>query len=68
VTLLGPSPAVIGKINNQYRWHIILKSPKSKDPSGSQLHHVLRVALDSVEKGVQKGVRLTVDIDPAGLM
>jgi primosomal protein N' (replication factor Y) len=68
VTLLGPSPAVIGKINNQYRWHIILKSPKRTDPSGTRLHAILREAHAAMEKSVPRSVRLTIDIDPAGLM
>ncbi|HXG01621.1 MAG TPA: primosomal protein N', partial [Bacteroidota bacterium] len=66
-TLLGPAPAVISKINNQYRWHIIVKSPKEKDPAGVELRAAIRQALSEMGKKVS-GVRLTVDIDPAGLM
>lgn len=66
-TLLGPAPAVISKINNQYRWHIIVKSPKEKDPAGVELRAAIRQALR--EMGTKaSGVRLTVDIDPVGLM
>ena len=68
VTLLGPSPAVIGRINMQYRWHIILKSQKTNDPSGTQLRQILRAAISSTEKTEHRSVRLTVDIDPTNLM
>ena len=66
--VLGPAPAVIAKINNQYRWHIIIKSPKSKDQSGVHLHASLRNALARFLPKAGNSVRLTIDIDPVGLM
>lgn len=66
-TVLGPSPAVISKINNQYRWHLIIKSLKSKDPAGVELRYAIRRALADFGKK-QSTVRLTVDVDPVGLM
>ncbi|MEO8168280.1 MAG: primosomal protein N', partial [bacterium] len=66
-TVLGPSPAVISKINNQYRWHIIIKSSKTSDPAGVELRYAIRKTL--AELGRRKSaVKLTVDIDPVGLM
>jgi primosomal protein N' (replication factor Y) len=64
-TLLGPAPAVISKIKNQYRWHIIVKSPKAKDPAGAELRAAIRRTLGGRKAS---SVRLTIDIDPAGLM
>jgi primosomal protein N' (replication factor Y) len=66
-TVLGPSPAVISKINNQYRWHIIIKNLKTKDPSGSELRFALRKAMASYGKK-QSSVKVIVDVDPVGLM
>jgi primosomal protein N' (replication factor Y) len=66
-TILGPSPAVISKINNRYRWHIIVKSVKSKDPAGVELRYAVRRALNDFGK-LQSSVKLTIDIDPVGLM
>ena len=66
--LLGPAPAVIAKINNEYRWHIIIKSPKSHDQSGASLHAALRKALLQYQQTSRSSVRLTIDIDPVGLM
>jgi primosomal protein N' (replication factor Y) len=68
LTVLGPAPAVIAKINNQYRWHIIIKSPKTTDPSGAHLHAVLQKALIAYEQSAKSSVRLTIDVDPVGLM
>ncbi len=66
-TVLGPSPAVISKINNQFRWHIIIKSLKEKDPSGSEVRYAIRKVTASFGKK-QSSVKLIVDIDPVGLM
>jgi primosomal protein N' (replication factor Y) len=68
LTILGPAPAVIAKINNQYRWHIIIKSPKTSDPSGAHLRTALRKAVIEYEQSAKSSVRLTIDVDPVGLM
>jgi primosomal protein N' (replication factor Y) len=67
-TILGPAPAVIGKIKSQYRWHIIIKDIKSVDPSGSRLRHVLRALLTSPRPPHRSDVHLIVDADPVGLL
>jgi primosomal protein N' (replication factor Y) (superfamily II helicase) len=67
-SVLGPAPAVIGKINKQYRWHIIIKNLKQLDPSGSLLRHSLHATLASFKPVGRKDTRLIVDVDPVGLM
>jgi primosomal protein N' (replication factor Y) len=64
--VLGPAPAVIGRINKMYRWHTIIKNRKADDPSSSRLRMVLRNALSTQVR--RQNVRVTVDVDPAGLM
>jgi primosomal protein N' (replication factor Y) len=66
-TVLGPSPAVIGKINNQYRWHIIIKNSKTHDPAGAKLRVLLRNAL-AVLNQPRSSVRTIIDVDPVGLL
>jgi primosomal protein N' (replication factor Y) len=66
--VLGPSPAVIGRINNQYRWHILIKDRKASDPSGAQLRHALRRTVRSFQEKATRNVRLIVDVDPVGLL
>ena len=66
--VLGPSPAVLSKINNQYRWHIIVKDRKVDDPSGSRLRLALRAAKHAFDEKTSRAVRLIIDIDPVGLM
>jgi primosomal protein N' (replication factor Y) (superfamily II helicase) len=68
VLLLGPAPAVIGKIKREYRWHVVLKSLKNADPSGGLLRHALQGALGALGRGENRKVRMIVDVDPVGLM
>ena len=59
--ILGPSPAPFAKINQLFRYHIILK--------GSSPAHI-RAAVEYIEKGYQpqKGISKQLDIDPMMLM
>ncbi|MBL7685565.1 MAG: primosomal protein N', partial [Deltaproteobacteria bacterium] len=58
--ILGPSPCLIEKIKNQYRWQIILKCPP-----GKLLQPVLRNEIMAQQKKwLSPGVRLVVDVDP----
>lgn len=67
-TVLGPSPAVIAKISNQYRWHIIVKNSRATDPAGLHLRIALHRALNEFAPARKNSVRLAIDVDPAGLM
>ncbi len=65
--VLGPAPAVIGKIKKLFRWHIILRTPKSEDPSGILTRN--RILAAAAEAPVPAGkVQIIIDVDPVGLM
>lgn len=66
IEILGPAPAAISKVRKNYRYHLLLKTDRAKDPGGTQLHDALRGSLNRF-KG-RSGVQLTVDIDPQGMM
>lgn len=66
--ILGPAPAVIEKIKGDYRWHIIIKNPKSTDPAGVLLRRDLQRALTAYEARPEPGVRVIVDVDPVGML
>ena len=34
-TVLGPAPAVIARVRNNYRWHAVIKYAREHDPSGT---------------------------------
>lgn len=62
IELIGPSPAVIRRIQKKYRWHLALLSPSSR-----QLNATARAARGFFEaSGPPSGVSLKIDLDPYG--
>ena len=59
--ILGPSPAPFAKINQLYRYHVILKAASTTQ---------IREAVAYIEHGFQpqKGISKQLDIDPMMLM
>jgi primosomal protein N' len=51
----------VAKIQNRYRWHILLKAASSR-----LLHECLQAALDEAKRDREqvRNVRISVDIDP----
>jgi primosomal protein N' (replication factor Y) len=68
ISILGPSPAVIARINEQYRWHIIIKSKRASDPSGAIMRTRVRNAISRLFTNRQSSIRVIVDVDPVGIM
>jgi len=68
LAVLGPAPAVISRINKQYRWHIVIKNIKERDPSGSRLRRTLQESLPRASTASVRGVRAFVDVDPVGIL
>lgn len=60
---LGPAPAVISKIQNRYRWNILIKSPKA-----TTLQALLKARLPIWRKALAKSTVLQVDVDPLSLL
>jgi len=68
-TIFGPTTAPLAKIQDKYRWQLIIKSDKKLDPAGKisrQLLHDAVVKFKSEKR--LKGVRITIDIDPISLL
>jgi primosomal protein N' (replication factor Y) len=59
--VLGPAEAPLAKLQNRYRWHIMLKSATSRE-----LHHWLQQTLVRTQQDRQylTNVRMSIDIDP----
>ena len=70
ILLLGPAAAVISKIKNNFRWQILIKGVKANDPGSSNVRHeVARVAREiSSSSGLSRNVKISVDVDPQGIM
>ena len=59
--LLGPSPAPLSRVNNVWRWHVLVKAPTHASISGP-----IGIALAKVPK--MEGVLIAADVDPADLL
>ncbi|MFQ6618678.1 MAG: primosomal protein N', partial [Fidelibacterota bacterium] len=67
--MLGPSPAPIERIKRYYRWRIIIKVDKDKDPSGDKIRKFLREKLGRYLFQPHPGrVRLSLDVDPVHML
>ncbi len=66
--IIGPAPAPLSKINNQYRWHILLKINKLYDKAGRKTKRIIRQQLDSQLKQFSGDVRVVLDVDPVDMM
>lgn len=64
VTVLGPAPAPISKLEDRHRWRILMRGPS---PAG--LHTLLREGLAAFERVHEKNkVHIAVDVDPVDLL
>jgi primosomal protein N' (replication factor Y) len=64
--ILGPVPAPIERIRENWRNHIIIKSTAT---SASKIHTFIYNVLGvNVFEGVQKGVRVQIDMDPVSML
>lgn len=67
--VFGPSPSPLERIQNEFRWQVLVKSDREKDPSA----HQMRATLDRVAKFFHKAnrnarVRMIVDVDPISML
>lgn len=66
VEILGPNPAVFQKLNNKYRWQIILKFDKmNREMVRNILHYVCIKHKDRV---VRHDVYISININPMSLL
>ena len=61
LTLLGPAEAPLAKLNDRYRWHMLVKAASSR-----ALHQCLKEALAEAHQDREqlRAARISVDIDP----
>lgn len=63
VEMMGPAPAVLSKVQNRYRWNILLKSAHARP-----LHTLIDTLYANLDKLLPARVTLQVDVDPVSLM
>ena len=61
IQVLGPSPCVFSKRQDNHRWHILLKAPPGTDLPGL-IAPVIRA------RKTTEGVSVAIDIDPYDLL
>jgi len=62
VIVRGPVQAYVPRVKRQFRWRILLSTPRDRDPSGSAMRAILKRALAEVQP--EPGVGTLVDVDP----
>ncbi len=63
VQVIGPAPAPVERIKQRWRWHLLLRTPDSR-----QLTTVLRYFATRFTIPDRSSLRLTIDRDPVSLM
>jgi primosomal protein N' (replication factor Y) (superfamily II helicase) len=63
ITVIGPAPCALDRIQNRWRWHVLLKS----DHPG-MLSRVVRYLAERYPVPAQSGLRVSVDRDPVSLL
>jgi primosomal protein N' (replication factor Y) len=67
--ILGPSPAVISRIKNEYRWQVIVKAEKTSDVNATVARRTVAQAVGRLrESSAANGVRIGIDVDPVGII
>jgi primosomal protein N' (replication factor Y) len=67
--ILGPVSAVISRIRGDYRWHLIIKTVRSVDPSGTIARSAIRRILYGTKQNTYSTeVKITVDVDPYSIL
>jgi len=63
VELIGPSKAALYRIQNKFRWHLILRGGNMK-----QLQNILLKCSQLNESKARDKVKITIDVDPLNLL
>lgn len=63
LTILGPAPAPIYRLREEFRWRLLLKSKDDK-----RAKRLLRQAIAPTIHRFSQGVRVTIDVDPQDMM
>ncbi len=65
----SPTSAIIARIKSNYRFHIMIKSPRTTDPGGKILRQaVLNSFVEFNRKSRYRDVKLIYDVDPQSIL
>jgi primosomal protein N' (replication factor Y) (superfamily II helicase) len=64
-----PTTAILARLKNEYRYQIMIKSPRTTDPSGSVMRSAVAESMKKFQsKSKFKDVRVLFDVDPQTIM
>ena len=66
--MLPPHPPLFSKLKDRYRYHLLIKSPKTKDAGGKYMNKILREAKEYAEENITHKVQVIFDIDVVNLL
>jgi len=67
--VLGPVPSPIARIQNKFRYQILLKSAKSRDNAGREVRRAAhRALLQCKQMPSARDVHIAVDVDPVSII
>ena len=66
--ILGPAPAPLVKINNQYRYQILIKQLRKVDPAMTYLRRLLKKGVYQNSEIKKWPVIIQIDVDPLEIL
>ena len=63
VELIGPSKAALYRLQNKFRWHLLLRGENMK-----QMQNILLKCHQLNESKAREKVKITIDVDPLNLL
>ncbi|MBK7254520.1 MAG: primosomal protein N' [Ignavibacteria bacterium] len=66
--MLPPSIPLFSKLKDRYRFHLLIKSGKEKDPSGKYINGILKEVRKYADKNITRKVMITIDVDAVNLL
>jgi len=66
--MLPPSIPLFSKLKDRYRFHLLIKSGKEKDPSGKYINGILKEVRKYADKSITRKVMITIDVDAVNLL
>lgn len=66
--IFPPITPLFSKLKDKYRFHLILKCSKQKDPTGFKMNKILRQIKSHADKNFSRKLQLIIDVDAVSLM
>ena len=67
-SVLGPAPSPLSKVNNRYRYQIMIKQERDKDSAMTHVRHLLRQGVLLNPEVKKWPVEIQIDMDPIDIL